>query len=203
MLEKEQVECILESVFSSFYVEKDAEITLECNPESISDDKMKGYKKSGINRISIGVQSLDNEILKIIGRIHDREEVFNKFKIVEKYFDNISEITPEQLIGNGIEGIILDLDNTIIDKKGIEVPNFDIWKDKILESGIKIVVVTNNFLKKRIEKITNKYNLEYILFARKPNTKALVKAKEIMGIEKNENVAVIGDQVFTDVLRRK
>ena len=90
MLEKEQVECILESVFSSFYVEKDAEITLECNPESISDDKMKGYRKSGINRISIGVQSLDNEILKIIGRIHDKEEVFEKFKIVEKYFDNIS-----------------------------------------------------------------------------------------------------------------
>ena len=90
MLEKEQVECILESVFSSFYVEKDVEITLECNPESISDDKMKGYSKSGINRISIGVQSLDNEILKIIGRIHDREEVFEKFKIVEKYFDNIS-----------------------------------------------------------------------------------------------------------------
>ncbi len=90
MLEKEQVECILQAVFSSFYVEKDAEITLECNPESISDDKMKGYSKSGINRISIGVQSLDNEILKIIGRIHDREEVFEKFKIVEKYFDNIS-----------------------------------------------------------------------------------------------------------------
>ncbi|MBF0989838.1 MAG: YqeG family HAD IIIA-type phosphatase [Clostridiales bacterium] len=127
---------------------------------------------------------------------------YNKY-FPTKYFDNISEITPEQLIGNGIEGIILDLDNTIIDKKGIEVPNFDIWKDKILESGIKIVVVTNNFLKKRIEKITNKYNLEYILFARKPNIRALVKAKEIMGIEKNENVAVIGDQVFTDVLRRK
>ena len=127
---------------------------------------------------------------------------YNKY-FPTKYFDNISEITPEQLIGNGIEGIILDLDNTIIDKKGIEVPNFDIWKDKILESGIKIVVVTNNFLKKRIEKITNKYNLEYILFARKPNTKSLIKAKEIMGIEKNENVAVIGDQVFTDVLRRK
>ena len=127
---------------------------------------------------------------------------YNKY-FPTKYFDNISEITPEQLIGNGIEGIILDLDNTIIDKKGIEVPNFDIWKDKILESGIKIVVVTNNFLKKRIEKITNKYNLEYLLFARKPNIRALVKAKEIMGIEKNENVAVIGDQVFTDVLRRK
>ena len=54
MLEKEQVECILQAVFSSFYVEKDAEITLECNPESISEDKIEGYRKSGVNRISIG-----------------------------------------------------------------------------------------------------------------------------------------------------
>ena len=90
MLEKEEVSKILKTIYNNFNIDSDAEITLECNPESISDDKMKGYKKSGINRISIGVQSLDNEILKIIGRIHDREEVFEKFKIVEKYFDNIS-----------------------------------------------------------------------------------------------------------------
>ena len=116
MLEKEQVECILESVFSSFYVEKDVEITLECNPESITDDKMKGYSKSGINRISIGVQSLDNEILKIIGRIHDKEEVFNKFKIVEKYFDNISVDMmfglPNQtveILKNNIEEVVKNL----------------------------------------------------------------------------------------------
>ena len=116
MLEKEQVECILESVFSSFYVEKDVEITLECNPESITDDKMKGYSKSGINRISIGVQSLDNEILKIIGRIHDREEVFEKFKIVEKYFDNMSVDMmfglPNQtveILKNNIEEVVKNL----------------------------------------------------------------------------------------------
>ena len=90
MLEKEEVEYILKAVFTSFDVDSDVEITLECNPESITEDKMEGYRKSGVNRISIGVQSLDNEILKIIGRIHDREEVFEKFKIVEKYFDNIS-----------------------------------------------------------------------------------------------------------------
>ena len=84
------MDVILKTIYNNFNIDSDAEITLECNPESISDDKMKGYRKSGINRISIGVQSLDNEILKIIGRIHDKEEVFEKFKIVEKYFDNIS-----------------------------------------------------------------------------------------------------------------
>ncbi|MBB1544911.1 MAG: YqeG family HAD IIIA-type phosphatase [Clostridiales bacterium] len=127
---------------------------------------------------------------------------YNKY-FPTKYVDNILNITSEELIENGIKGVILDLDNTIIDKKGIEVPDFEKWKDKILKNGIKIVIVTNNFLKKRIEKVTNKYNLEYILFARKPNIKALVKAKEMMEIKNSENIAVIGDQVFTDVLRRK
>ena len=96
---------------------------------------------------------------------------YNKY-FPTKYVDNILDITSEELIENGIKGVILDL-------------------------------VTNNFLKKRIEKVTNKYNLEYILFARKPNIKALVKAKEMMEIKDSENIAVIGDQVFTDVLRRK
>ena len=127
---------------------------------------------------------------------------YNKY-FPTKHVDNILDITSEELIENGIKGVILDLDNTIIDKKGIEVPDFEKWKDKILKNGIKIVIVTNNFLKKRIEKVTNKYNLEYILFARKPNIKALVKAKEMMEIKDSENIAVIGDQVFTDVLRRK
>ena len=90
MLEKAQVRNILKTIYENFNIDKMAEITLECNPESITDDKMEGYSKSGINRISIGVQSLNNDILKIIGRIHDREEVFKKFKIVEKYFNNIS-----------------------------------------------------------------------------------------------------------------
>lgn len=90
MLEKEEVSIILKTIYNNFNIDINAEITLECNPESISDEKMKGYRKSGINRISIGAQSLDDGILKIIGRIHDKEEVFEKFKIVEKYFDNIS-----------------------------------------------------------------------------------------------------------------
>ena len=90
MLEKEEVSNILKTIYHNFNIESDVEITLECNPESITEDKIEGYRKSGVNRISIGIQSLDNEILKIIGRIHDREEVFEEFKIVEKYFDNIS-----------------------------------------------------------------------------------------------------------------
>ena len=103
---------------------------------------------------------------------------YNKY-FPTKYVEHISNITAEELKHNHIEGVILDLDNTIIDKKGEEVPDFEIWKNSILEGGIKIVVVTN------------KYNLEYILFARKPNIKGLLAAKKMMGIENNENIAVI------------
>ena len=137
MLEKEQVECILESVFSSFYVEKDVEITLECNPESISDDKMKGYRKSGINRISIGVQSLDNEILKIIGRIHDREEVFEKFKIVEKYFDNISVDMMFGLPNQTVEILRNNLEEVVISfGKNGKLKHISVYS-LILEKGTK------------------------------------------------------------------
>lgn len=137
MLEKEQLECILQAVFSSFYVEKDAEITLECNPESITEDKIEGYRKSGINRISIGVQSLDDEILKTIGRIHDREEVFKKFKMVEKYFDNISIDMMFGLPNQTVETLKNNLEEVvnIFGKKG-KLKHISVYS-LILEKGTK------------------------------------------------------------------
>ena len=62
---------------------------------------------------------------------------YNKY-FPTKYVEHISNITAEELKHNHIEGVILDLDNTIIDKKGEEVPDFEIWKNSILEGGIKI-----------------------------------------------------------------
>ena len=133
-------------------------------------------------------------------RISKDEKLYKYMKYFPtKYIESILHIDPKELKINGIEGIILDLDNTIIDKSGEEIPDFEKWKNSIIENGIKIILVTNNFLKKRIEKITKKYNLEYVSFARKPNTKGLIKAQKLMGIENPIKVAVIGDQVFTDV----
>ena len=133
-------------------------------------------------------------------RIRKDEKLYKYMKYFpNKYIESILHINPEELKINAIEGIILDLDNTIIDKSGEEIPGFEKWKNSIIENGIKIILVTNNFLKKRIEKITKKYDLEYVSFARKPNTKGLIKAQKLMGIDNPINVVVIGDQVFTDV----
>jgi len=82
---------ILETVFSSYVVDRNVEITIEVNPGTVNRDKLKAYYDFGINRISFGVQSANNEILKGIGRIHTYEEVKkNYLEAREIGFNNIS-----------------------------------------------------------------------------------------------------------------
>ena len=66
------------------------EVTIEVNPGSINENKIKEYYKLGINRVSIGVQSLDNKVLKFLGRIHTDKEALNAITLVKKFFDNFS-----------------------------------------------------------------------------------------------------------------
>lgn len=72
-------------------ISKTAEITIEVNPGTVTSDKLKDYKKIGINRISIGLQTSKNELLKQIGRIHKFEEFLETYKIARKVgFKNIN-----------------------------------------------------------------------------------------------------------------
>src|SRR3954469_2856093 len=68
-----------------------AEWTIECNPATVSLDKAKLWREFGINRISMGVQSLDEALLDRLGRIHSREMVFKSFDILRKAgFENVN-----------------------------------------------------------------------------------------------------------------
>jgi oxygen-independent coproporphyrinogen III oxidase len=60
------------------------EWTVECNPATVSEDKAKLLRDSGVNRISMGVQSLDEKLLERLGRIHSREQVFKSFDILRR-----------------------------------------------------------------------------------------------------------------------
>ncbi|HEU4367299.1 MAG TPA: radical SAM family heme chaperone HemW [Methylomirabilota bacterium] len=71
LLEPDSLAALLEAVRESFVVAPETEITVECNPESVSREKLAGYRKAGVNRISLGVQSLDDSILPRLGRLHD------------------------------------------------------------------------------------------------------------------------------------
>ena len=72
-------------------VAKRPEITIEVNPGTVTKEKLKDYKKCGINRLSIGLQSVQNEILKEIGRIHNFEQFLETYKMAREVgFKNIN-----------------------------------------------------------------------------------------------------------------
>ena len=66
------------------------EFTMECNIDSISEEKLIIMKKYGINRVSVGVESFNDSVIKFLGRNHDKKMVFEKIGLVKKYFDNIN-----------------------------------------------------------------------------------------------------------------
>ncbi|MDO4488739.1 MAG: radical SAM family heme chaperone HemW [Eubacteriales bacterium] len=82
---------VLETVKRYYYVRMDAEITIECNPGSTLRHKFSVYRESGINRLSIGLQSADNYELKVLGRIHSFEEFLKCYQGARmEGFDNIN-----------------------------------------------------------------------------------------------------------------
>ena len=71
-------------------LDKNIEITLEANPTSIESEKFKDFSKTGINRVSIGVQSFNNEYLSFLGREHSANQALNAIDLADKYFHNFS-----------------------------------------------------------------------------------------------------------------
>ncbi len=90
LLTEEQFEGLFFAIKNSFTIKDNIEITVECNPESVSRDKLSALKKLGVNRISLGVQSLDDANLKAIGRIHNAETALAKIVLIKEFFDNLS-----------------------------------------------------------------------------------------------------------------
>ena len=80
MLSLFDLETLMECINTSFQIAEDAEITLEANPGDLSLEKLKGYSPLGINRLSIGVQSLDDPLLKVLGRRHTAADAINAYQ---------------------------------------------------------------------------------------------------------------------------
>lgn len=90
LLSVEQFRSVFDTLKSSFNIPESAEFTVECNPESITREKLEFLRCAGANRISLGVQSLLDKNLKAIGRIHTSATALEKIKLVKEYFDNLS-----------------------------------------------------------------------------------------------------------------
>ncbi|MBO5656773.1 MAG: oxygen-independent coproporphyrinogen III oxidase [Agathobacter sp.] len=82
---------ILEAIHSNFTVEPDAEITMECNPGTLIKDKLRSYRQAGVNRLSIGLQSADDEELKLLGRVHTFGQFLKTYEMAREVgFTNIN-----------------------------------------------------------------------------------------------------------------
>lgn len=91
VLEERWIKELLEIIFEAYSVEDDAEITIEANPETLTKEKLESYKKAGINRLSIGLQSTENEQLKRLGRIHTYEKFLEIYAFARNAgFENIN-----------------------------------------------------------------------------------------------------------------
>ncbi len=85
------IESVLRTIKETFVLLDDAEITIECNPNSVDERKLSLYKTCGINRISFGVQSLQDETLKKIGRLHNRDMALGAIALARRLgFNNIN-----------------------------------------------------------------------------------------------------------------
>lgn len=75
----ETIVSMMDTIKSAFSLTGDCEITMECNPGTVTRDSLKAYMAAGINRLSIGLQSADNELLKQLGRIHTYEQFLETY----------------------------------------------------------------------------------------------------------------------------
>ena len=90
LLNLEQFSSVFNTLSNSFNLSNNIEITVECNPESVSKEKLQLMRSLGVNRISLGVQSLLDDNLKAIGRVHDRQTALDKIRLVKECLGNLS-----------------------------------------------------------------------------------------------------------------
>ena len=91
IIDSKYIKELLEKIKEKFVVLEDAEITLEVNPGTVDREKLEEYRKIGINRLSIGLQSSENRLLNLIGRIHNYEKFLETYKLAREIgFNNIN-----------------------------------------------------------------------------------------------------------------
>ena len=91
VLSAKQLKKLITSITSIFKLTDSCEFTIEINPKTLDEDKLKVLKDCGVKRLSVGIQSFCDEELKAIGRIHDAKTAYNTVKLIKNYgFDNFN-----------------------------------------------------------------------------------------------------------------
>ena len=115
------------------------------------------------------------------------------------YFRKVEEITIEFLKENKIKALILDVDNTLIDYNKNLSKDVENWAKVLKDEGIKLYILSNTNQKEKVKTVANKLQIPYEYFAKKPLKSGFMKLQKKLD-EEFENIGVVGDQIFTDVL---
>ena len=118
------------------------------------------------------------------------------------YLDSVKNINPMLLKKNNIKGLILDVDNTLIDYYRNLVDGAEKWCEELKNEGIKCIILSNSNKKRKVEEVAEKLNIDYIMFAKKPLKSGFKRALSKLELKPEED-AVVGDQLFTDVIGAK
>ena len=89
-MSEETVNTILDTIYKLWTCNSNVEISLEANPTSVEAKKFQSFRKSGVNRLSMGIQALDDNDLKRLGRLHTVKDAKEAFNIASKHFDRVS-----------------------------------------------------------------------------------------------------------------
>ena len=114
-------------------------------------------------------------------------------------YKGVPYIALEDLKKRGIEGILLDIDNTLIDYTKELSTRVVQWVEKAKSQGFKVCILSNSNKMDKIIPIAEKLAIKYVSFAKKPAKSGYLKASALLDIDVKK-LAMIGDQIFTDVL---
>ncbi|GIQ75977.1 radical SAM family heme chaperone HemW [Bradyrhizobium sp. RD5-C2] len=90
LMQPQTVGAVLDAIGKHWQVARDVEVTLEANPTSVEATRFRGYRTAGVNRVSLGVQALDDASLKALGRLHTAREALDAVAIARSAFDRYS-----------------------------------------------------------------------------------------------------------------
>ena len=120
----------------------------------------------------------------------------------DAYFKKVEDINVEFLNKNKIKALLLDVDNTLVDHTKKMTESVIKWAKELKGQGVKLYILSNTNDKQKIENIVKQIDIPYQHFAMKPLKRGFKKAQKALG-EKSENIAIVGDQIFTDIVGGK
>lgn len=198
---------IMSAVHRSFVLTSDAEVSIECNPGTVTDHKFSVYRRAGINRISIGLQSANDDELKLLGRIHTYDQFLKTYELARKNgYTNINIDIMNSLPGQTAEVFAHTLEQilrlkpehisaySLIIEKG--TPFYDLYKfDAIKQrAGMQTIALPSEDEVYRMTKLTEQVLKEagYVHYEVSNFAKAGYECRHNIGYWERENYLGLG-----------